>query len=157
MTKHVRQGNVSLGMLLLLVAALAAGCQGYVTVSITSEPSGAQVRIDGTDFGKTPAKGRVRWNTTRFNKITLEHPECLTFTTVLRRTTPQYTGGQLYLALLFYPIGIPVMLASRGPVTEQHFILAPRQTPDSEPPDPESRNEGSAGGAPVACARLPLE
>ena len=159
--------------LLCLGAALVGGCTNLV--NITSKPTGARVRIDGVDRGRTPLEILVTWSPWRYNRITLEHPGYHPFSTVLRRTfrwpgpptgwdkskwdatlgTGVIYGGLTPLVLLTQGGGpsevivFPVLTfgAFRGPVAKQHFVLAPRlRGPGSEaPPTPDEGGEAAAG------------
>ena len=126
-------------MALYCGAALSGGCTSLVT--ITSEPSGARVRIDGKMRGRTPLAAPVRWSADKHNEITLEHPDCHRFSTVLRRT-PQV--GYI-LADIFTIYGLVALPHnSLGPVKKQRFVLAPRPT---------ERDGGSGEDRPISLAK----
>ena len=139
--------------------ALFGGCTS--TVTITSDPSGAQVWIDDQARGRTPLTVPVTWWAARYNRITLEHPESYSFSTVLRRTLrwpecqPSYEFlqglGAFYLVLGTYGVGT---LAFIGPVENQHFVLAPR--PGASPPVREKDAEKPGIGR-LSTSRRPAE
>lgn len=133
-------------MALCCGAALSGGCTSLVT--ITSEPSGARVRIDGTNRGRTPLAAPVEWSADEHNEITLEHPDCHRLSTVLRRT-PQ-VGYILADILTFYGL-VALPYNSMGPVKKQHFVLAPRPT-EQGGGGPE-RDGGSGKDRPISLAK----
>jgi hypothetical protein len=120
-------------------AAILSGCWSPVT--ITSEPSGARVWIDGVERGVTPVTTEVHWSGTRRNTIVLEHPDCHRFSTTLQRTLrlPEVNSdgaevlrafGVTYLTICTFGLGLVLL---RGPVEDQHFVLAPRSArPDGD-------------------------
>jgi uncharacterized protein YceK len=62
---------------LSVIAIFASGCASIIkgtsqTVNITSEPSGAKVRIDGQSFGATPLSVKLKKN--KYDSITIEKP-----------------------------------------------------------------------------------
>jgi hypothetical protein len=101
-------------------ASLAGGCASAVTV--TSEPSGARVVIDGSERGRTPLRTQVEWDARRRNRITLDHPGCRRFATELRRT-PRVKCIVLDIVTFYGLLALP--FNSVGPVGRQHFALAP--------------------------------
>ena len=108
---------------ILGAAVFVPGCTSYVR--ITSEPSGAQVRIDGIKAPRTtPTSVRVTWWAWEKNRITLDHPDYHRFSTVLRRT-PQVEFILLDLVSLYGIMLLPVN--SVGPIKRQHFVLRLRE------------------------------
>jgi hypothetical protein len=150
---------------------LLCGCTSYVR--ITSEPDGARVWIDGEDRGRTPLVvpvGSSPWLSAG-NRITLEHPECHRFSTSLRRglLLPRdrkgkvgdsapilygYAGvASLAGAAYFPPLAIPgiLMAVARGPVPNQHFVLAPKpDAPAGAEVAQEDAAEGTGSGSAAA-------
>ena len=130
--------------------ALPGGCMKS-NVTITSEPEGAVVRIDGKERGRTPVTVPVQWIALLPNRITLEHPACYRLSTDLRRT-PQVgwilldlcpilsvlpaaltedTGPELMQTYLLLVATLAAM-NSYGPVKRQHFVLARRPTEEED-------------------------
>ncbi len=135
-------------------AALLGSCTNRV--HITSDPSGAQVRIDGRERGETPLTTSVTWSAGGHNRITLEHPKCYGFSTVLRRTLrlPAMEGFEVVPAALFIAVTYGAgTLAFVGPVENQHFVLAPlpagsgEGTPPTRGGEEEAEREASARAA----------
>ncbi len=144
---------------ILVTAAICSGVAllGSCTnrVHITSDPSGAQVRIDGRERGETPLTTQVTWSAGRHNRITLEHPKCHDFSTVLRRTlrVPALENYEM-LPTVFFIIGTygAGTLAFVGPVQNQHFVLAPLpgESDGGAPPakdEEDARREANAKAA----------
>jgi hypothetical protein len=115
--------------------ALLSGCTSWVT--ITSQPSGAEVRIDGKRIGRTPVRTEVRWKGGKDNIIRLTHRDCYVFETVMRRTPYVELIGA---GALGGPVGLGAAIANcMGPVKKQHFILAPRDRARNSRSNPASR------------------
>ena len=128
-------------MFVCLGGALLGGCTDFVT--ITSEPPGARVRIDGEKRGRTPCTVLVEWWATEYNRITLEHPGCYPLSTVLRRTA---RVKYIILDVSFWPL---LFLNSVGPIENQHFVLA-RRTARQETARPPARGADARIPAPRA-------
>ena len=121
-------------MAALILAASLCGCTSLVR--ITSEPSGARVWIDGTVRGVTPLETAVTHYPTYRNRIVLEHPDCETLSTTLRRALrlgfkDEMDGPDILRGYGIAVLSICTLGAGLGffvaPVEEQHFLLAPRR------------------------------
>lgn len=131
--------NVAIGIV-GCASLLLGGCTN--TVMITSDPSGASVSIDGVGCGETPLTAEVTWSAIERNHITLKHPDCHTFHTMLQRTLRLPEGDNAAPAaaafvICSYGAGI---FAFVGPIKEQHFILAPL-SPESDGGTPTAQDE----------------
>jgi len=152
-TRKAKSGRA---MPALMLAAALCGCTSYV--SITSEPSGATVFIDGVEHGVTPLEIMVTHYPTRRNRIVLEHPDCEPLkTTLRRRLSSRFRGdgeyqdvargfGIYFLTCYTFGAGLTFLAV---PVEEQHFLLAPkRESPTSgASPNDSTPRYGLAGWA----------
>ena len=88
----------------LLMVLLASGCAVKRTLTITSNPPGAEVRLDGRRIGTTPLEHRFDHYGVR--RITLQHPECLTWEQVVRIDPPWWNRFPVdYLSEILFPFG----------------------------------------------------
>ena len=110
---HAKRSSLAAALLLL------AACQAQRTLVVTSEPEGAFVRVDGIDYGETPAEIPFLHYGTR--RVSLNKDGFLSHSEVLDMRPPWYG---------YFPLDlITEILVPWGwkDVHEVHAILQPGQ------------------------------
>ena len=117
MRPHMSPSRGTVALLAFLAAAGITGCGGIAQISITSEPSGATVTVDGLKRGTTPLTAKVGWEFFKATEITLEHPDCLTLKTRLLRSrtrTGREYGKTTRVGDLSVPVNVAVVSGESG-------------------------------------------
>ena len=110
------------GLLILGVACLvASGCASQV--SVTSDPSGADITINGRHYGETPQTFYVRSSTFGSYSIHLEKEGYLPIDAALPK---QVHVVRLIVDILLFPPAVLLNTAGpKAPPYSHHYVLEP--------------------------------
>ena len=104
---------------LVLLALLLSASACHKAVTIRSEPSGARIRVNGVDKGKTPVTVSLEAN------IFVTHNVELQLDGYRAAHAPIPGEGNVGVAICGYLICPPLIIFARGPVSEAIFVLTP--------------------------------
>ena len=119
--------NVVRVVTMALFALVVAGCTQAIT--ITSEPPGARVWLNGVNIGVTPASTVVSYTAFSNFEVRLEKDGYMPIQTILAN---EVKVAPLVLGII---LCLPLLIWVAGPMPDYHYVLTPQGPPPPPPPE----------------------